>query len=269
MVVVVVAASALAQSGAVQTFNSPTHGYSVSVPADWQRAGDAEVQQLLDRVHESPNTQSLEWDAIYRAPAPASAMVRYPYVIFQVQPYPSGNHPTEADFDQAVSAMSGNNVKKEASQTGDAFIKDAIASASIGQAKYDRTTHVLVQDLNMDVPGVGPVQGVLVHHFGQDALVSVMCYDRKENFAASQATFDQIASSFKFDASASSNPFRGGLAARKAVLLGVLLLLMVAAVVITIVVLAMRRRPAPVQQFPPFPGYPQYPPQYPPPPPGH
>jgi hypothetical protein len=40
----------------------------------------------------------------------------------------------------------------------------------------------MTQDLNMNLPGIGPIQGVVVHHFGRTAIVSVMCYDRKGHF---------------------------------------------------------------------------------------
>ena len=85
-----------------------------------------------------------------------------------------------------------------------------------------------------------------------------MCYDRKDHFPASRETFNQIASSFKFDASGAYQP-EVGLTGRRAVLLGALALL-AAAMVVIVVVIAVRRRPAPPQgQYPPYP--PQYPPQ--------
>ena len=96
---------------------------------------------------------------------------------------PRGTAMTESDLQQAVSNMSNNDfVKKELSSSSDALMKQAANDSALGPAQYDSTNHLMVQDLNMNVAGAGPVRAVLFHHFGRHALVSVMCYDQKSKF---------------------------------------------------------------------------------------
>jgi hypothetical protein len=197
-------ASRVMGADALQTFSSPANGYSVSFPGGWKRLPDEDVEKMVAVVHKSPSAQNLRWEAIYQS-GEASISLNYPYVILQVASY-GGGQIDDAGIQSAVKAMTGNNFKSVTPHTGNEAMDAALSSASFGVAQYDAGNHVVYQPISMNIPAVGDVKGMIISHFGRNAVVSVMCYDRINDFAKTRPTFDQIAGSFQFDSTATFVP---------------------------------------------------------------
>jgi len=203
-VVLIMSARIARGDDASQTFSSPANGYSITFPAGWKRVPEEDVQKMVVLVHKSPSAQNLSWEAVYQAPDGATSF-SYPYVILQVASY-GGREIDNAGIQSAVTAMTGSHFKPVMPHTGNEAMDLALSNASVGVAQYDAGNHVVYQPINLDVPGVGNVKGLIISHFGRSALVSVMCYDRVDDFAKSRPTFDQIAGSFQFDGAAAFVP---------------------------------------------------------------
>ena len=185
-----------------QAFTSPGNGYTVRFPADWKRVPDEDVRTASASLAKIPNAQNVSWEAVYQAPK-AAASFRYPYVILQVTSY-GGGQIDDAGVEAAVKAMG--DIKK-IPRTGDESVDKVLASPDAFKTpQYDATNHVVYQPIEMNVAGVGPVSGLAVGHFGRNAMVMVMCYDRAADFEKSRPTFNQIAASFQFDPSATFQP---------------------------------------------------------------
>lgn len=189
-----------------QTYTSSQHGFSIDFPADWQRVPDADVKKGENTVHAaSSSAASVIWEAVFQAPG-GSHSFEYPYVILQVVPYSVGRQLRDSEIEQAVNQMTGDNVKKSMGSTGNKVIDDAFSGANFGTAQYDSTNRIVYQSIDMNAPGVGPIKGLTVSHFGRNSIVSVMCYDRAGHIGSSKAIFSGINSSFRFEPGSAYDP---------------------------------------------------------------
>ncbi|MDB5332150.1 MAG: hypothetical protein JWP03_3301 [Phycisphaerales bacterium] len=185
------------RAAAGETFHSTTYGYSVTLPAGWYRVPDSQLQRGIAVLHsQSTATQNLQWEAAYQANA--GEPFTTPYVILQVMPYPNGRQPTEAQMEDAVKQLTGNNYQKYLGQSGNTALRQALSNASVGTAQYDPATRTVYQTMGITGKS-GRIKAVIVGHFGKDAMVGVMSYEGEANFADRQADFDQLNASFKFD----------------------------------------------------------------------
>lgn len=165
------------------------------------------MRRLADRAIDQRTAEKLIWEAVYQKEQPrADGVPVYPYVICQVVRYPAGRHPTEAELAAEAATMTGSNVKPTLKKTGDQAIDAAMANASVGAPVYDPATHTVRSLLDLNVPGAGPIKAVVISHFGNEAAVSIMCYDSAATMTANKADIDLIQSSFQFDAKAAYVP---------------------------------------------------------------
>ena len=202
-------ASGRATTQPTQTFTSSQYGYSVDFPADWKRVPDADVKRGEDVVHKSPAARNVIWEAVYQAPGGANSFT-YPYVILQVVPY-QGRQPRDAELEDLVKPMTGNNFKKMTPSTGNQAVDQALANTSVGTAQYDSANRCIYQTIDTDVPGVAKFKGLTVGHFGRNAMVSVMYYDRAQAMEKVRPTFDRIVSSFQYDSASAYDPSKGSM----------------------------------------------------------
>jgi hypothetical protein len=91
-------------------FSSTKYSYSISLPTGWLRVPNAELVRHKERL--PPQAQHLIYDAAFQR-GYAGKWFEWPYVIIQVIPSDRTKIrrlPTEAEFQQVVSAMSGGRV---------------------------------------------------------------------------------------------------------------------------------------------------------------
>lgn len=101
-------------------FSSTKYQYSISLPPGWLQIPNAELIRLKERL--PPQAQHLIYDAAFQR-GHKEKWFEWPYVIVQVIPSERTKIrrlPTEAEFQQAVSAMSGGRMMSKAKEAFDA-----------------------------------------------------------------------------------------------------------------------------------------------------
>lgn len=101
-------------------FSSTKYFYSISLPTGWLQIPNAELVRLKERL--PPQAQHLIYDAAFQR-GNAGKWFEWPYVIVQVIPSDRTKIrrlPTEAEFQQVVSAMSGGRMMSKVKEAFDA-----------------------------------------------------------------------------------------------------------------------------------------------------
>jgi len=101
-------------------FSSTKYSYSISFPTGWLQVPTAELVRLKERL--PPQAQHLIYDAAFQR-GYAGKWFEWPYIIIQVIPSDRTKIrrlPTEAEFQQVVSAMSGGRMMSKVTKAFDA-----------------------------------------------------------------------------------------------------------------------------------------------------
>jgi hypothetical protein len=160
----------------------------------------------LNKIHEFLNArlpgQVIRYDNGFRRAG--ARPWAYPYVLVQVQPL----DPTAVTYEEIERVLSRdlNVAIKEASGA----FSDLARNVSLGSAALDRSRNRIVMRLQMDVAGVGTIQGLSVAHFGAKALVSLHCYAREEEYQQYLPVFTLMGDSFTFDPGYTFTPAPAG-----------------------------------------------------------
>jgi hypothetical protein len=77
--------------------------------------------------------------------------------------------------------------------------KGFVSGGAIDEVSLDRENNLYVFGLEMNVDGVGKIQGQVAGHFGRYSIIQVNFYDLKSNWNQTTVERELIQESFKFD----------------------------------------------------------------------
>lgn len=149
----------------------------------------------------------------------------YPYVFVQPLPLPSSTGSYE-DIEKSLAKEFKTEVKKVVSNAKEAF-PGLVNNTSLGTPVLDRTTNRVIIRMEMNVAGVGKIQGLSVGFLGSKDIVFLHCYALDADFEKYLPVFQGMFDSFKFDKGYAFTPgqgssFSGGGALRGALIGGII-----------------------------------------------
>ncbi len=115
-----------------------------------------------------------------------------PYVLVQSLPTPPGEA-TYDDIERSLRSF-GSGVK----QVQGSFA-DVARGMSIGDVRLDRANNRVTARVEMEVSGVGKVQGISFGFIGSKHIVFLHCYDHEDDFERRVPLFLKVADTFKFE----------------------------------------------------------------------
>jgi hypothetical protein len=173
------------------TYRDASSHFTFVIPDGWCEMPDAELDQMHAFMKNRLGDLPVHYvGGIRQRFARAWS---YPYVLIQVQPIPSKPLSYDDLESELASALPGA-LKQVTGALG-----DLAQNTSIGSAVVNREDNVLVIRMEMDVAGMGKVQGLSIGHLGANAIVSLHCYGLDRDFNRNLHAFTEMNKSFHFD----------------------------------------------------------------------
>ncbi len=183
---------AAAPLAAAEPYKDAGRHFAFALPAGWGPMPADELQTLNDFIAGRNVGAKVRYTAAFRpAGAPRGS---YPYVLVQPLDVPTAG----ASYDDIEREL-GKEMTEPLNKVEGA-LADVGKNLALGSAVLDRTNNRFVTRMQMEVAGVGPVQGLTVGHIGADGIVCVHGYATAPNFDARLPTFNALNESFRFDA---------------------------------------------------------------------
>lgn len=180
-----------------QRIESTRHGFSISVPDDWNEAPNGFLTQVSRAV--SKRGQQLRYVGAYQQASFDQGLI-YPYVLIQAIPYRDlgfDGPPTAAERSQILAEMTG----LDLDEAIDAVVSEKASTLiegkpSIDLVTYDDDTGGYVYDLRMNIVNVGAVRGQMRGAYGEWAILQAAYYAEDKNWELYEEQAKTILNSF-------------------------------------------------------------------------
>jgi hypothetical protein len=172
-------------------------GYSLQVPSNWTRIPDSDVQRVMSSMVK-PGTAPPKFLAGYEL-ASSKTHFRYPYMLVQVQEYPSGvslSTISRAEVDDIVAKLSGarpEDMRKQMSDSAAALVQNT----TINSPRVVTNPPGFMMDTKMTVAGAGAVHGRSFCLLGKDNAVFLHFYAKESEWPQYASTLTTLASGFR------------------------------------------------------------------------
>jgi hypothetical protein len=174
-----------------EPYRDAARHYSLTIPPGWKAMPPNAVMMINNMVRQKMPGVDIRYDGAFQLQGQQPGA--YPYILVQVQPIPGGG----ASYEQIEAELAKG--VKEGIKKVEGPISDLAKNLSVGTPALDRTRNRVVTRIEMDVLGVGRIQGLSVGFLGANDMVYLHCYAREADFPKYLPTFDALLESFRFD----------------------------------------------------------------------
>jgi hypothetical protein len=191
-----------AQAEQGQNYENPQFGISLNLPNGWRQIHQSTVEQHLAARLKHDAKVKPNWIAAFQYGQldPFTC----PYVVLQAIEY--SYPPSEEEMRDLVEAMSKVNVGALIEKNVSSDAKNALGKAKLGSAWFDSKHWTFETPIQIKVPDIGDVEGVIFGQFGSRALIQIMCYSTAAEFQRCDDDFRRMQSSFQFSSNAAYSP---------------------------------------------------------------
>ena len=196
----IMACFALTHAAHATTFSGHLHGYRIDLPDGWIEIPYEVIRETFANAAVPGSSVKLEFDAGFQLET-EERWLAYPYVVVQVMRYQAfgmTSQPRDEDLPMIVGSMTGIDVNQVLRDTVSQETNGLIGDFTFTQPVLEPARRRYLWDTKMDVQGVGPVRGLMIGHFGRDAIVQVMFYATPDDWDAHAADRQAIIDSFRF-----------------------------------------------------------------------
>jgi hypothetical protein len=197
VVVAILLAIGSAPAASAEPVSDASLGYTLNVPAGWQRIPDAALRQNFAGVTK-PGMPAPNFVAAFQPRRNASSF-DYPYVLVQIHDYGNGislASVSRSDVDDIVSKLTG--LKPEQFKRA---MSDEVAplfqDASIERPTVTTSPPGFVTDINLRVAGRGAVRGRSCALLGRTNVAFIHFYAREADWASNARTLEGLVTSFR------------------------------------------------------------------------
>jgi len=197
LAVALLAALAAARAAPAETVSDAALGYTLEVPAGWQRIPDATLRQNFAGVTK-PGAPLPNFVAAFQ-PKRNASYFEYPYVLVHVQDYGNGvslSSVSRSDVDEIVSSITGlkpDQIKRSMSDEAAAALK----GAAIERPTVITSPPGFVTDIHLNVAGRGDVRGRSYALLGRTKVAYVHFYAREADWSSNSRTLEGLVTSFR------------------------------------------------------------------------
>lgn len=177
------------RAAAAGSYADAKHHYSIDLPASWQEMSLAEMSQINRAAGSLGLGAQIKYEAGFRRKN--SRPGTYPYILVATK---AGKLGSFEEVEQALEKELPRSVKKAENALG-----NLASDVSINGATVDRLNNRIVFRSQLDVMGIGTIQGLSIGHIGSEGVVFVHSYSTAKEFTAWLPTFERINDSFAFD----------------------------------------------------------------------
>jgi len=188
-------------------FSSTKYLYSISLPDGWIQIPDAEIARFKENL--PPQAQHLIFDAAFQR-GNAGKWFEWPYVVVQVSPPPARTKikrlPTEAEFQQFISAVSSGRTVSKLKEAIDAvpnpeekaYLNSLLPSLSKASVQVDVASRKYWYVIDGNDPVSGPMKTYSAATFMSDGnIVMLHAYTKASRFREDLGQFLLISGSLR------------------------------------------------------------------------
>ncbi len=186
-------------------FHSDSHGYRIELPYDWVEIPQDIIQEAAAPLLKQESAVSASYDAGFQLDS-TDEWFEYPFVLVRTVPYAKfglNRQLNEDQFSKFVRMLTNRDVGKVLGKVLDKNLsslgRQIITNVGVGQPQIDVTNRRYLWTIDSEVPGDGPIRGLVVGYFGRDSLVHVMFYSRRADWDRHADLRATIIDSFRFD----------------------------------------------------------------------
>jgi hypothetical protein len=194
-------------AGSKRLFQSEANGYSIAIPDGWVKIPDEILAERFKFLFSTGSKAVYSFEMAYQQSS-SGQWFEYPYVLVQVMTYSKmglNRQIYKSEFKKIISGLTGLDMDDVINEHISDDAKGFVSGGAIGEVSLDQENNLYVVGLEMNVDGVGRIQGQGAGHFGQYSIIQVNFYDLKSNWNLTTAERELIQESFKFDPSVAYN----------------------------------------------------------------
>ena len=160
--------------------------FTVTLPAGWVEVPAGIIEQYNANIRRAaPNLSSRAGGFTYGfQPKPAGGWLEHPYMLVKVST--AGRIPENA-FQELKTIDLNAEVKKKS-----ADMPSALTNMTLGTPMFDEATHTVWMTVELDVQGVGRIQGISAMIPTETGFVQFFAYATKATFATHLPAFRQV-----------------------------------------------------------------------------
>lgn len=175
----------------VTTYRNHEHNFSLDLPEGWRLMAPKELELIDEFLRQRMLSSLIRYDTGFRPTHTSMGM--YPYILVQAQHVELAGKSYEEIQGALDLGISGS------TKIAEAAVSDVGRDLSVGNAVLDRSRDRFLLRGQMDVGGIGKVQGLSVCHLGAHSAVSVHCYAKDSSFEGYLPVFMDLNNTFAFD----------------------------------------------------------------------
>ena len=172
--------------------------YSFKLPAGWVAIPKAAIDTVQSQVAQRTGAPAQVFVAGFQKQA--DRYFSYPYLLIQHRLV------ERMGLDELIEKAK----LADTSKTDKVFRDSGVVNkVSFGQSAVDEAHRAMISKLSLDVPGIGPVEGLVALIPGRDGIVQINFYSRAGDAAVEEKSFESILDSFSYASGYGYSP-RGG-----------------------------------------------------------
>jgi len=188
-------------AGSKRHFRSEANGYSIAIPDGWVKVPDEIVTERFKFLSSTESKAAYSFEMAFQQSSSGQWFV-YPYVLVQAMTYSKiglDRQIQKSEFKKIISGLTGLDIDDVINENISDDAKGFISGGAIGEVLLDQENNLYVFGLEMNVDGVGKIQGQVAGHFGRHSIIQVNFYDLKSNWGQTATERELIQESFNFD----------------------------------------------------------------------
>lgn len=163
--------------------------FEAQVPEGWYPIQEALLEAATQQAQEDTGNEQFRYVGGYSM-SPGGELT-LPYVFFQI---------TDGEMDRVsesglIRVFNAESLEREVSDT----LSDVLTLVNL-EAAWDPVARQMIMPLAAEVPGIGPVRGIMVARVGSHGLVQVNCYAQASEFDATMPAFQEWIDGVQIDA---------------------------------------------------------------------
>jgi hypothetical protein len=180
-----------ASANCAESYHDSYLHFSLQLPDGWTTMSPDALARINETVRRRMPRARVSYDAGFqpKGEAPGS----YPYIVVQWHSQKTAGRSLE-DIESDLSRGFARAAKRVEGRA-----RDVAKNFTVGDIAVDPSKNRIIMRVEMDVSGVGKVQGLSVGTIGAEGIVYLHCYARESDFERDLPAFDSIADSFQYD----------------------------------------------------------------------